>query len=139
VAAPGVFFFSVLGGGGGVSLGHGGGGGGGMVATGPPGERRAAALARLIESEFSANCGHAHRKRPHPLLESRNSYPRLQAANLVYAGLIDALRSRSEHGVERENAARSERGSDARSPECKGNESLTLLSSHLCSADRASG
>jgi hypothetical protein len=71
---------------------------------GRTGERRAAALARLIESEFSAIAGtlvQAARTQ----LEARHSSA-LQEANLVYAGLIDALQEQKRARIERENAAR---------------------------------
>jgi hypothetical protein len=71
---------------------------------GRTGERRAAALARLIEREFSAIAGtlvQAARTQ----LEARHSSA-LQEANLVYAGLIDALQEQKRARIERENAAR---------------------------------
>jgi hypothetical protein len=71
---------------------------------GRTGERRAAALAGLIESEFSAIAGalvHAARTQ----LEARHSSA-LQEANLVYAGLIDILQEQKRARLEREEAAR---------------------------------
>ena len=71
---------------------------------GRTGERRAAALARLIESEFSAIAG-TLTQAARTQLEARHSSA-LQEANLVYAGLIDALQEQKRARVERENAAR---------------------------------
>ncbi|HEV7391807.1 MAG TPA: hypothetical protein VGO08_09200, partial [Burkholderiales bacterium] len=71
---------------------------------GRTGERRAAALARLIESEFSAIAG-TLMQAARAQLEGRHASA-LQEANLIYAGLIDALREQKRARIERENAAR---------------------------------
>jgi hypothetical protein len=71
---------------------------------GRTGERRAAALARLIESECSAIAG-TLTQAARTQLEARHSCA-LQEANLVYAGLIDALQEQKRARIERENAAR---------------------------------
>jgi hypothetical protein len=71
---------------------------------GRTGERRAAALARLIESEFSAIAG-ALVQAARAQLEARHSSA-LQEANLVYAGLIDILQEQKRARLEREEAAR---------------------------------
>jgi hypothetical protein len=71
---------------------------------GRTGERRAAALARLIESECSAIAG-TLTQAARTQLEARHSSA-LQEANLVYAGLIDALQEQKRARIERENAAR---------------------------------
>jgi hypothetical protein len=71
---------------------------------GRTGERRAAALARLIEREFSAIAGTLVQA-AHSHLEARHASA-LQEANLVYAGLIDALQEQKRARLEREAAAR---------------------------------
>jgi hypothetical protein len=82
---------------------------------GRTGERRAAALARLIENEFSAIAGtlvQAARTQ----LEARHSSA-LEEANLVYVGLIDALQEQKRARIERENAARASENLLRDSPE----------------------
>jgi len=71
---------------------------------GRTGERRAAALARLIENEFSAIAG-TLTQAARAQLEARHASA-LQEANLVYAGLIDALQEQKRARIERENAIR---------------------------------
>jgi len=71
---------------------------------GRTGERRAAALARLIENEFSTIAG-ALTQAARTQLEARHASA-LQEANLVYAGLIDALQEHKRARIERENAIR---------------------------------
>jgi hypothetical protein len=82
---------------------------------GRAGERRAAALARLIESEFSAIAGtlvQAARTQ----LEARH-LSALQEANLIYAGLIDTLQEQKRARLEREDAARASENLLRASPE----------------------
>jgi Dynamin family len=82
---------------------------------GRTGERRAAALARLIESEFAAIAGtlvQAARTQ----LEARHSSA-LQEANLIYAGLIEILQEQKRARLEREDAARASENLLRDSPE----------------------
>jgi hypothetical protein len=82
---------------------------------GRTGERRAAALARLIESEFAAIAGtlvQAARSQ----LEARLSSA-LQEANLIYAGLIEILQEQKRARLEREDAARASENLLRDSPE----------------------
>ena len=79
------------------------------------GERRAAALARLIESEFSAIAG-ALVQAARAQLGARHSSA-LQEANLVYAGLIDILQEQKRARLEREEAARASENLLRDSPE----------------------
>jgi Dynamin family len=84
---------------------------------GRTGERRAAALARLIESEFAAIAGtlvQAARTQ----LEARHSSA-LQEANLIYAGLIEILQEQKRARLEREDAARASETLLRDSPELK--------------------
>ena len=71
---------------------------------GRTGERRAAALARLIESEFAAIAGKLVQA-ARTQLEARHSSA-LQEANLIYAGLIEVLQEQKRARLEREDAAR---------------------------------
>jgi hypothetical protein len=71
---------------------------------GRTGERRAAVLARLIGSEFSAIAGTLVRA-ARTQLGARHSSA-LEEANLVYAGLIDALQEQKRARIERESATR---------------------------------
>jgi hypothetical protein len=71
---------------------------------GRTGERRAAVLARLIESEFAAIAG-TLTQAAGTQLEARHASA-LQEANLIYAGLIDALQEQKRARIERQNAAR---------------------------------
>jgi hypothetical protein len=82
---------------------------------GRTGERRAAALARLIESEFSAIVGKLTQA-ARTQLEARHSSA-LQEANLVYAGLIDTLQEQKRVRIEREEAARASENLLRDSPE----------------------
>jgi len=82
---------------------------------GRTGERRAAALARLIGSEFSAIAGTLVRA-ARTQLEARRSSA-LEEANLVYAGLIDALQEQKRARIERESAARASENLLRASPE----------------------
>jgi hypothetical protein len=82
---------------------------------GRTGERRAGALARLIESEFSAIVG-TLTQTARTQLEARHSSA-LQEANLVYAGLIDALQEQKRARIEREEAARASENLLRDSPE----------------------
>jgi hypothetical protein len=67
------------------------------------GERRAAALARLIEKEFSAIAGPLTQA-ARTQLEARQSAA-LQEAHLVYVGLIDLLKEQNRTRLERETAS----------------------------------
>jgi hypothetical protein len=70
---------------------------------GRTGDRRAAALARLIESEFSAIAGtFAQTARTH--LEARQSST-LAEANLLYVGLIDVLKEQNRTRMAHESAS----------------------------------
>ncbi len=79
---------------------------------GRTGERRAAALARLIESEFAAIAGKLVQA-ARTQLEARHSSA-LQEANLIYAGLIEVLQEQKRARLEREDAARASENSAAR-------------------------
>jgi Dynamin family len=72
-------------------------------------ERHAAALARLIENEFSAIAG-TLAQTARTQLEARQSSA-LQEANLVYAGLIDLLKE--QHRARREQARASSSDEDS--------------------------
>jgi hypothetical protein len=82
---------------------------------GRTGERRAAALARLIESEFSGIAA-ALVQAARAQLEARHSSA-LREANLVYAGLIDTLQEQKRARLEREQAARASENLLRGSPE----------------------
>ena len=78
-------------------------------------ERRAAALDRLIENEFSAIAGtFVQTARTH--LEARQSSA-LQEANLVYAGLIDLLKEQNRTRLAQAGASRPGEDSLRESPE----------------------
>ena len=82
---------------------------------GRTGERRAAALARLIESEFAAIAGKLVQA-ARTQLEARHSSA-LQEANLIYAGLIEVLQEQKRARLEREDAARASENLLRDSPE----------------------
>ena len=79
------------------------------------GERRTAALARLIEHEFSAIVG-ALTQTARTQLEARQTSA-LQEAELVYLGLIDLLKEQSRARLARQNASRAEDDQLRESPE----------------------
>jgi len=71
---------------------------------GRTGDRRAAVLARLIESEFAAIAG-TLTQAARTQLEARHASA-LQESSLIYAGLIDVLQEQKRARIERQNAAR---------------------------------
>jgi len=81
------------------------------------GERRAAALARLINNEFSAIAGPLTQA-ARTQLEARQSSV-LQEANLVYVGLIDLLKEQNRTRLARKTASHADDQLLRESPEMK--------------------
>jgi hypothetical protein len=110
------------------------------------GKRRAAALARLIEHEFSAII-RALTQAARTQLEARQTSA-LQEAELVYLGLIDLLKEQSRARLARQSASRAEDDLFRESPEMqrvretqvaelkKQASEMSLLANRLESIDR---